>query len=124
LTGFLQNPFDGIAHFFGDFLLTETVKRPDSISGLVWDNHKYSMCHVILELHCLLHNSSIFDMMIQAREFVLSHHKNMQVQRESIESVKRRNCDRCGRNFDVSEKERVKLEMMGLKMPNRCRKCM
>ena len=64
LRGLLMNPFDAIQHFFGEQLFGS---KPVNVSNLHWENHKFSMCFVVLELHCSLLGIPIIKMLIDAR---------------------------------------------------------
>lgn len=60
----LYDPFTAISAFFSDYLDGETIKKPDNISTMIWHNHFFSCCYVILELNALLLNLNIVQLML------------------------------------------------------------
>ena len=65
----MNDPFKAIFHYFGDYL-NGNFQKPDNISKLHWENHKFSICFVILEFYCLLTNNSIIEMLLEAKKLV------------------------------------------------------
>ena len=117
-----NNPFKGIEYFFGEYTLG-IVKKPDSVPKLQWENFKFCFCMTILELHCLLTGKSILEMMKEAKWYIYKDKQGFiecpVPQAEAVGAVKK-SCDRCGKNYEISEKERRKYEHLHVLLPNKC----
>ncbi|TNV77606.1 hypothetical protein FGO68_gene2387 [Halteria grandinella] len=119
-----DNPFGGIDYYFWEYI-TDMIPKPESCSKNNWMNHKFCCCATILELSCILTGNSFVDMLLQAKDKYFVGDK--QSRKDNIMKAAgalKKNCDRCGKNFEISEKERRKLQEMKVKESNRCQKCL
>lgn len=69
------------------------------------------MCFAVFELHCHCLGLPIIPLLLEAKQlFIKSPAQSKEAKEMMFKGAIKKSCDRCGRNFDISEKERRKYE--------------
>jgi hypothetical protein len=101
-----EDPFDGIDFFFYDMF---NMEKPDRASKLNWENHKFCMCMLVIELYCFITGESVIKKMLEAKKLIFGSQKPYEPEKKSASGGDRvttkQNCSNCGRSFELSSKE-------------------
>ncbi|CDW82415.1 UNKNOWN [Stylonychia lemnae] len=105
------------------------IERPKRVQNQLWFNHLYGCCYSIIEYHCVIFNKQILEILEQLKKILIK--EGFKLDKAADEEIKiqeqlnsKQSCAKCGKTFQLSQKEIQQFKKNNIKMSANCQSCL